>query len=79
MNDEARLMVLIWESISDFVISGEKQDAADALVASFVELGHDVEQLYDAEGECPFLDRALVSAAAANEDDEEPGYNDEEY
>lgn len=78
MNDEARLMMQIWERVSDYINSGEKQDAADAMVEAFIDSGHDVETLYDAEGECPYIDRALTSAAAENEDIDETDY-DEEY
>ncbi len=77
MNEESRLMMQIWEAVSDFINSGEKQDAADAIVEAFVDSGHDVEQLYDAEGECPYIDRALTSAAAENEDIDEN--EDEDY
>lgn len=76
MNDEARLMMTVWEAVSDYVSSGCKQDAADALVGAFVEVGHDVELLYDADGECPYLDRALASAAT---EEEEPALDEEEW
>lgn len=69
MNDESRLMISIWTAVSDFIANGDKQDAADALVESFVEQGHDVETLYDADGECPYIDRALASKAADAEND----------
>lgn len=74
MNDESRLMMRIWEQVSEVISSGDKQDAADAIVNSFVEFGYDVETLYDADGECPYIDRALATAAAEEaaeaEDDE---------
>lgn len=62
MNEEAHLLALIWEAIGDLISSADKQDAADALVGSFIECGHEIESLYDADGECQFLDRALSSA-----------------
>jgi hypothetical protein len=76
MNEEARLLMLIWESISDFISTGDKQEAADAIVGSFVEGGHDLDLLFDADGECPFIDRAL--SAAQIEDEDEP-YGEDEF
>jgi hypothetical protein len=69
MNEESRLLMLIWASVSDYISGGDKQQAADSLVESFVECGHEVEELYDADGECPFIDRALATVAAQDADD----------
>lgn len=78
MNDEARLMMLIWESISDFISTSDKQTAAQALVSSFIESGHEIDELYDADGECPYIDKALASTKdVIDEDGEETG--DEDY
>ena len=67
MNEQAHLMTLIWEGLAEFISPGDKQEAADALVKSFMEF-HDIDELFDADGECPYIDRAL--AASGIEDDE---------
>lgn len=73
MNDEARLLALSWEAISDFIPNSDKQEAANVFVDAFVEAGHDVETLFDAEGECNYLDRAMTAnhdRSQAEEEDE---------
>lgn len=60
MDEEAHLISSIWERISDYISTGYKQDAANALVHAFLDVGIEIEELADAEGECPILDRALA-------------------
>ena len=81
MNEEGRLLALAWESISDFISNGDKQDAANALVDAFVEAGIDVEALFDAEGECNYLDRAMTANhdRSLAEEEEELGEMDDLY
>lgn len=78
MNDESRLMMLIWESISDFISTNDKQTAAQALISSFVENGYEIDDLFDADGECPYIDRALV-AIKENQDEDGDDAADEVY
>lgn len=79
MNDEARLLALAWEAVSDFISNSDKQEAANVLVDAFVEAGHEVEILFDAEGECNYLDRALTANhdRALHEEDEEELYDED--
>jgi hypothetical protein len=72
MNEEYRLMMHIWLALTDYIPAGAKQEAADDLVDSFVEHGIPIGELYDAEGECPYIDRALATAAEAAAEEEEP-------
>lgn len=70
MNDEARLLYSLWESVSDFIPTGERQEAATALINVLIELNdNDINLLHDAEGECPHLDRALEAVADEHAED----------
>ncbi len=72
MNDESLLLLSVWEKLNPFMsASADKQEAAEALVTTLIELGYDIDTLYDVDGECPYLDRALTTVAARDEDDEE--------
>ena len=64
MNDEARLLYALWEGISDLVPTGDRQEAAASMIRVLIELNDsDINLLHDAEGECPYLDRALEEVA----------------
>jgi hypothetical protein len=75
MNEESRLLMQVWGALGDYVRTGEKSDAAVALVRALVDLGYDVEEFCDAQGECPFIDSALDGLAADDEEENE----DEDY
>lgn len=77
MNQEARLLYRLWESVSEVLPMGERQEAAESMIRALVELNDmDINLLHDAEGECPYLDRALVVVAdeIREEDEEEDFY-----
>jgi hypothetical protein len=64
MNDEARLLFGLWEAVSDLIPTGDRQEAAANLIRVLIEQGgNDIDLLHDAEGECPYLDRALEEVA----------------
>ncbi len=59
MNEEARLLVSLWEAVSDHIPAGSRQEAGASMIRVMMEYGHDLALLHEAESECPFLDRAL--------------------
>lgn len=74
MEDEAELLVEVWEAMKEFLPSNTLNDAAVALVAAFLNQGHDIRTLLEAGEECPVLERALE----ANKDDENEEENEDE-
>lgn len=74
MDDEAQLLVEVWEAMKEFLPSNTLNDAADALVTSFINQGADIRVLLEAGEECPALERALE----ANRDDEGEEENEDE-
>lgn len=80
MNDEARLLFSLWESVGEFVPASDKQEAAAQMIRSLIEIGgHDFDLLHDAEGECPYLDKAITEIAAEiAEEEDEVEYEDED-
>ena len=78
MNDEARLLLSIWEAVQDYIPTGDRQEAALGVIKSLVELGNDLELLHDAEGECPYLDRALNEAALDQDEEIDDIYEEED-
>lgn len=72
MNDEARLLFSLWETVGEFVPNGDKQEAASQMIRTLIDVGgNDFDLLHDAEGECPHLDRALAEIAAEIAEDED--------
>lgn len=80
MNDEARLLFSIWETVSEVIPTGERQEAAAGIIRALIEQGScDIDLLHDVEGECAYLDRALAEVAAENADPEDYlDYGDDE-
>ena len=74
MNEESRLLMMIWESLGDFISKGDKPEAAKAVVAAFIEMGNDARELFNLEGEDEHIDAALTEAMEDEED-----LSDEEY
>lgn len=60
MNDHARLVLLMWQSIHDFLPHAVRDDAAEALLRTYME-HEDIElkEFYDLSGDCQHLDAAL--------------------
>ena len=78
MNDEARLLFGLWESVSDVIPLGERQEAAANMIRVLIEQnGNDIDLLNDAEGECPHLDRALAEVTVEIREEEEVDLCDE--
>ena len=81
MDDEARLLALVWEGMSDFVSTSDKQEASTALVNAFMESGYEITDLFDAMGECSYLDKALTTKhdeVIAEDEELEEELDDEE-
>lgn len=71
MNEEARLIATIYDRIETYISKSDKSAVAEALVDSFLEMGHEPEDLYEADGEYPILDAAIrsnIDDAEAEED-----------
>ena len=77
MNEEAQLLVTLWESIQEYIPTNEKQSMAEKVIQTLINYGNDFKLLHDAEGNCTFLDRAL--AAVGVEEEEETDYFFDEY
>ena len=60
MNEESRLLMLIWEGLDNLIPASNKAVAATAIVAAFGEMGHDARDLFDLEGEDEYIDAALT-------------------
>lgn len=76
MNDNARLVLGIWQSISDFVPVNLRDDAAESLVRAFMETeGVELKELYDLTGDCQHLDAAIE----VMEDEEEEDCDEDPY
>jgi hypothetical protein len=71
MNDESRLVATVWDTLSSFIGTGDKQEAANNLVEAIIDLGYDASDLHDAYGEDPYLDKALTAVSEADADDAE--------
>ena len=69
MNEEAQLLYRLWENVQDFIPNAEKFEVAKSIIRTLLEFGNDIHLLYDAEGNCSYLDRAL-EAIEGEEDDE---------
>jgi hypothetical protein len=69
VNDHARLISLVWQSISDFIPMNARDDAAHALIRAYMD-GEDVEatEFYDLSGDCQHLDAALETLDESEED-----------
>lgn len=82
MNDEARLLFALWESVSEVIPVGERQEAAASMIRTLIDHGdNDFNLLHDAEGEDPYLDRALAEVAAEiaeDDEDHDDNYNRED-
>lgn len=78
MEDEAQLLVEVWEAMKDFLPSATCNDAAQALVAAFTNRGIELDDLEEAAEECPYLERAL-DAARGDDEDEGNEEEDSEY
>lgn len=74
MDDEAQLLVEVWEAMKEFLPSNTLNDSAAALVSAFINQGVDIRTLLEAGEECPALERALE----ANKDDENEEENEDE-
>lgn len=72
MNDEARLLFSIWESISEFIAPNDRREAAKTIILNLIEHNSsELRLLHDAEGECPHLDDALEEVFQEIEEDSE--------
>jgi hypothetical protein len=74
MEDEATLLVEVWEAMKEYLPSNTLNDAADALVTAFINQGVDIRNLLEVGEECPVLERAIE----ANRDDENDSESDDE-
>lgn len=76
MTDESRLLASIWERVGDFISAGDKKEAAAAMLRGFLDVGYEIHDLIDADGECPYMDKALAEMMNEAEDEfyEEPEY-----
>jgi len=59
MNDEAQLLLLIWESVQEYIPARDKKEVASAIIRHMTEYGNDLQLLRDVEGEDPILDAIL--------------------
>lgn len=60
MNEEARLLILLWETVSESLAVNERKDIAKAIIKVLIEENEmEFRLLQDAEGECQYLDAAL--------------------
>ena len=71
MDDNAVLLLKIWEYLEDFINTNNKTEAAERLVRAFVNNGVDVSDLSDAEGEDPYLDNALTNHSSVDDEESE--------
>lgn len=82
MNEESRLLMLIWESLDTIIPKSSKDAAAVAIVEAFSEMGHDARNLFDLEGEDEHIDAALTLKMEDEEDEDytllDMGMDDEE-
>lgn len=78
MNDHAHVVLAVWQAVSDFVPMAARDDAAEALMRSYMEAEDiDVDTFYDLSGDCQHLDAALEVLTDKNADedaDEDEGY-----
>lgn len=69
MNEEAQLLLTLWEKVQDHVANSHKAELSETIVRLLVEYGMDIRLLHDAEGEDTHLDNALMNVS---EDEAEP-------
>lgn len=69
MNDEAQLLLLIWESVQEYIPQRDKKEVATAIIKHMSEYGNDLSLLRDAEGEDHVLDIALEEFDEENQGD----------
>jgi len=77
MNDDAQLLASLWETIHDHVSNGDKQEVAESIIRILIDHGSEFKSLIDAEGSCNYLDRALETIEAEEEEEREPDLYDE--
>jgi hypothetical protein len=64
MNDEARLLFALWETVNDVIPAAERQESAEQMIRALIEhANYDMDLLADADGECPYLDRAIAAVS----------------
>ena len=79
MNEEAQLLSQLWENVQDNLPNSEKLEVAKAIIRTLIEFGNDIHLLYDAEGNCTYLDRALEAVEGEEEESNEPLDEIDEY
>lgn len=79
MNEEAMLLVTLWEAIQDYIPAAEKVTVAESTIKTLMEFGNDIHLLHDAEGTCPYLDKALLAIAEEEEEEVMPLDEDDGY
>jgi hypothetical protein len=79
MNDHARLVLLMWQSVSDFLPPASRDDAAEALIRTYMDT-EDVElkEFFDLSGDCQHLDAALEVLEEALDNELEHNYVEDE-
>jgi hypothetical protein len=59
MSSESKLVIELWDYFRDMIAAGKRQDAATHLLRLFQEYGIEIEESH-IEGECEYLDEALL-------------------
>lgn len=77
MNDEAQLLLLIWESVQEHIPQREKKEVASSIIKHMIEYGHDLQLLRDVDGEDHILD-SVIEELDEDEGDLFETYEDEE-
>ncbi len=70
MDDNAVLLLKIWEYLEDFINTSNKTEASERLVRAFINNGVDISDLNEAEGEDPYIDNALQNNVVLEDEDE---------
>lgn len=74
MNDESQYLSSLWDALESYVSKNDKQNAAETLIRSLILKGHDASLLLEAEGNCNYLDKALL--VIEDEEDTEVEFNE---
>jgi len=70
MSSESKLVVELWDYFRDLIGSNKRVEAATHLLRLFEEYGIDV-QPTEIEGECEYLDEAILALSDADEDEDD--------
>ena len=77
MSSESKLVVELWDYFRDLIGSNKRVEAATHLLRLFEEYGIDV-QSTEIEGECEYLDEAIMALSDIDDEDDDDDYGFDE-